>query len=419
MNASAPTPARLRRWTALFAAALLVAVPALAKKKKKTEHAELVGVVQGLDEQPLAGAEVRLTGPDGEVVYAGRTDEEGSFEVWVDNAAGEYQLHLAKDGYAPFDTPLELTAGEGYNFTFKLLDDASARKNEAIRAFNEGNELYRKGDVAAAKERFLAARDADPGLAPPYLALADVYAGEEDWQQAKEMLERYRDLAGEDDRVLRLAFQIYNALGDKENERRVLERLRGTEHARPLAARIYNQGVALLQQGDHGAAAERFRAAADLDPTLAEPLVGLASIQYNAGDYGALAPTLDKLLQLAPDNVNGLRLKFLLYDALGETDKAWEAFEAYQAAEPDQAADLLYQRADMDFRAGQTAAAQRALLRILDLVPDHPRAHYTLGLVYASTGDNAKAREHLSRFLELAPNDPEAPTAREMLPHLR
>ena len=78
------------------------------------------------------------------------------------------------------------------------------------------------------------------------------------------------------------------------------------------------------------------------------------------------------------------------------------------------AADLLYQRADLDFRDNQPELARAALLKVLELDPDMARAHYTLGKVYAST-DTAKAKEHLQKFIELAPEDPEVETAKAMI----
>jgi Tfp pilus assembly protein PilF len=70
------------------------------------------------------------------------------------------------------------------------------------------------------------------------------------------------------------------------------------------------------------------------------------------------------------------------------------------------------------FNAGNMAGAQQALEQALQADPDLPKAHYTLGLAYANTGDSAKAKEHLQRFLELAPDDPDAATAKEMLDYL-
>jgi len=91
-----------------------------------------------------------------------------------------------------------------------------------------------------------------------------------------------------------------------------------------------------------------------------------------------------------------------------------KAFEAYHEVAPDAAVDLLYRRADLDFRGNRPEAAKAALLEILELDPEFARAHYTLGLIYANT-DTAKAREHLQRFLDLSPKDPEAGSAKEML----
>lgn len=406
----------------LLALALLAA-PASAKKSKKEKEevtrAVLAAQVLGTEEQPLAKASVRLEAPDGTVLLDGRTDKEGRFEIEIESPAGPYLLSLAHEGYAPFSTDLDLEPQQRYDYTFKLFDAESAKSQEAVNAFNEAAERYKAGDNDAARAGFERARELDPSLAPPYLALADLYLGAQALDDAVAAIERYLELEPDDMRGKRLAYQIFATRGDGERARAQLEALRGTEHARPLAQRIYNEGVAALRDGDQAQAIERFELSIWMDETLTEPLVGLVSLRYNAGEYEAVRALLEKLEALDPGNEKALRLRYLLHDALAETEAAMAAFEAYQAVAPNDAAELLYERAELDFKAGDAAAAKRALLRIVELAPELARAHYTLGLVYASNGDGAQARTHLERFLELAPDDPEAAAAREMLPHLK
>lgn len=408
----------------LLAVAVLLAAPAGAKSKKSKEKEEktralLAAVVLGTDEQPLVKATVRLEAPDGAVLLDGRTDKEGRFEIEIESPAGPYLLSLAHEGYAPFTTDLDLQPQQRYDYTFKLFDAESAKAQDAVKAFNEAAEAYKAGDSDAARAGFERARDLDPTLAPPYLALADLYLGAEELDAAAATIDRYLELAPDDLRGKRLAYQIFARRGDHERARSQLEALRGSEHARPLAQRLYNEGVAALHAEDQATAIERFEVSRWMDETLTEPLVALVSLRYNAGEYEAVRALLERLEALDPDNEEALRLRYLLHDALAETDAAMAAFEAYQAVAPSAAATLLYERADLDFRSGNPGAAKRALLRIVDVAPEHARAHYTLGLVYASEGNGAKARQHLQRFLELAPEDPEAGAAREMLPHLK
>jgi tetratricopeptide (TPR) repeat protein len=185
-----------------------------------------------------------------------------------------------------------------------------------------------------------------------------------------------------------------------------------------MAVRVYNEGAAAFQAGNEELALERFQSALALDPQLVEAHAALATILYRRESYAEAQAAVDHLLTLDPPNVQGRRVRFLIFDALADNTRAAAALDAYAEVDPAGAAGVLYQRADMDFSAGDVAKAKAALERVLQLAPDLPRAHYTLGLCYASSGDTAQARQHLQKFIALAPEDPEAETAREMLASL-
>ena len=184
-----------------------------------------------------------------------------------------------------------------------------------------------------------------------------------------------------------------------------------------LAAQVYNEAVVELRAGNNASAIEKFKQARELDPDLLEAYGTLATLYYNAGQYPEALETVEQLFERDPDNVQGRRVRFLVFDALEDTERADAAMDAYFEVDPESAVKLLYQRADLDFRDGFTEQSKAALERILSVDPDMPQAHYTLGKIYLST-DSAKAKEHLERFLALAPDDPEAETAREMLSYI-
>ena len=216
-------------------------------------------------------------------------------------------------------------------------------------------------------------------------------------------------------RLKRLAYEAYVGLGDEEKASALRSALGGSAQAGGLAIQAYNEGAVATQQGDLATAVARFEAALELDPELAQAWAGLASVYYNQENYSKALEAADTLLAMDSASVQGRRVRFLVQDALNNDPAAFDnAFDAYAEVDAAGAVDVLYQRADLDFRAGEMATAQKALQKILALQPDFPRAHYTLGLTYAQS-DTAKAREHLERFIELAPDDPEVEMAQSML----
>ena len=100
-----------------------------------------------------------------------------------------------------------------------------------------------------------------------------------------------------------------------------------------------------------------------------------------------------------------------MLNALGKRDEAVEALNALAAQDPKAAAELLFRRAELDFKAGDRETARPGLEQAVKLNPRLARAHYLLGLVLYSL-DKGKAKEHLQRFLDLTPDDPDAAEAR-------
>jgi Flp pilus assembly protein TadD len=61
----------------------------------------------------------------------------------------------------------------------------------------------------------------------------------------------------------------------------------------------------------------------------------------------------------------------------------------------------------------------QALGRVLEVEPDHARAHYLLGTALFNTGQTELAADHLRRFVELAPDDPDVAIAEELLAYVQ
>jgi len=394
--------------------ALLVPSGAVAKKKDGV----VTGRVVNANHEALEGALVTVTSENrAEFRMEARTDPQGEFTLKIREPEGGYLFRVEKQGYFPYEATLQLARGDRQEVEFRLLDEATGRKNMAVSAFNAGVKAFDAKDMATAEARFLEAAELDPELAPPHLGLADIYFGQEKFAAAAEQADRVLALEPGNPQALGLAFEAHSRIGNEARLDELIDAMRDTEMAPALATRVYNQAVLAVRQGDDARAAEKFRTATELNPELTEAYSALASVLYHQRAFDDALKTLDKLFELDPNSAPGYRIRFLVYDALGDETRAAATLDAYLEIDPADAAAVLYQRADMDFRDGNVAKATATLLRVLKAQPEMARAHYTLGLCYAS-GNPEKAKHHLRKFIELAPDDPEAATAREMLNYM-
>ncbi len=416
MSESKPTRYPLLVLSMLLVLSLASAADLQAKKKKKQEMGAVAGVVMDTAGEVLAGVavEVRLEAADFRAEAV--TDKKGEFRIDVE-AQGEYHLKLVKEGYADFETPIYLALGEQQSVQVKLLDAAAGKRSEAVKAYNAGAAAYEARDMAGARQHFEAAVAADPTLAAPFLVLADIYMVAGEHGQAADAAEKFLELEPGDQKGQMLAYEAYHKLGDQSKLDELREALGDTDLAPKLAIQVYNEGAVADQKGDSETAIEKFRAALDFDPELLEAHLGLATVYYRVKQHDQALASIEKLLAGKPDHAPGQRLLYLIQEGRGDRKGAEEAMATYIKADPKGAAGLLYKRADLDFRDGQPDLARAALLKALELDPEMPRAHYSLGKIYLSS-DTAKAKQHLQKFIELAPDDPEVQSAKEMLSYL-
>ena len=402
-----PTPPAV---LAAVLAVVLAGAPALAARK--AGDGAVAGTITSIDGEPLQGVEITLEAADGTRSTA-TTDKRGKFSMTV--PAGEYVVALDRDGYAPFSSPLSVTAGGRQVISAQLLDAAAGRRSEAAQQYNAAVAALEAGDRAAARAGLLAALEADPALLEPRQVLADMYLDEGSWAEAAEAASMVLAARPEDRQMLLIAYEAYRELEDTD---RVVATRRSLASDPGMAARLavhaFNEGATADQDGDEVVAEARFREALELDDGLAAAHFALATLQYRAGRYEEASGALARGLAIEPASAQGRRLAFLVAEKRGDPAAAAVAFDAYAEVDTAGAVDILFQRAEVDFRNGDTEPARLELSRVVELQPDHAAAHHLLGLAWL-TGDTAIAKTHLRRFLELAPGDPEAAAVREIL----
>lgn len=398
--------------------AFSVAGPAHAKRAK-SQKARVEGVVSSPAGEPAADVRVHIRGGEPAVDLAATTDAEGRFGLDLEpDGTTTYSITFSGEGFAPFESDLVLDPGEKQDLQVRMVDAASDARNRAARIYNQGIEALREEDSARARNLFVEASELDPGLAEAHMALADLFLREDWLSEALVAIERYRALRPDEEQGRRLEFEIQRRLGNTDRLRELASEGGGESEESDLdsslAAALHNEAVGLIQIGERAAGYAKFVEAVEADPNLVESLGALSRLAYDMEKYEEALGWADRLAVVAPESTVAARVRFLVFDAEDRQGEATEALEAYRKLDPSAAADLLYRRAELDFRSGRSEDARAALESILADDPDHARAHYTMGLIEAGS-DTAAARRHFERFLELAPDDPEADSAREML----
>jgi tetratricopeptide (TPR) repeat protein len=286
---------------------------------------------------------------------------------------------------------------------------------KAARLYEEGAEAFEAGDLDLALEKFQEFAAENPEIPEIHRALAMTHFRREEYSEAVSSAEHLLQLNPSDSDAARILVEAYRDMGDEEGAAKALARLEELEPDADTARLVFNSGVARFQAGDPEGAAERFERALEMDPQLAPAYSVLASIYLNLGQYEKSIANAQRHLELVPGDARTYGILYLDYRVLGDKAKADEAFEAMKAANPGFLGEGFLDFGILDFNAGNVDQAREIFERVLETLPDQPKAHYYLALCLLSGGDTATAKEHLQRFVELAPDDPDAATARDML----
>ena len=184
------------------------------------------------------------------------------------------------------------------------------------------------------------------------------------------------------------------------------------------ATKTYNDGVNALNAGDMDTALLYFESALEKDPSLGIAHAALAKVLVTKGEHAKALAAAERAVELEVDKSSLSQVFYAAYSALGEEEKAEATLAEMQASDPEKAGQNLFNEGAELYNGGNMAEAKAVFERLLAVDSEHPRAHYMIGMIYASESSNDKAKEHFEKFIELAPNDPEAATAQEMLKYL-
>ena len=385
------------------------------------------GKVEDQAGNPVEGVQVTAISPTLKSFKVEKTtNKKGKFVLAFTDSTAAYVVELKKEGYQTIAAPINPVPGQTRMVEYVLLPAVGGEQVTAERAgltgagravvvYNEGVEAQRAGDLELAAKKYNEAASVNPELAAAHTSLAAVAHMRGDYAEAAAEAEKALAIDPMDARAMQIRYDSYRLTGDKEKAKEAEQALRDLGELSDTAARIFNEGAEAYNAGDMATAISKFQEAADLDPSLVQARLVLAKLFFAEGNLSEALARAEEAVALEPDNGEALRIAYNSARRLGDTEKAAKALDGLAASDPEWAATGLYQLAVELYNNNQAEAAAQALERVIQVDPDHAKAHYLLGVAQFNTGQTGTATEHLQRFLELAPDDPDAAIARDLL----
>jgi tetratricopeptide (TPR) repeat protein len=256
--------------------------------------------------------------------------------------------------------------------------------------------LHKGGNNQAALERLriLEAGSAPPDTAFYYTILGNVLAKLGQWDQALEALRKGTELEPQGlDLYFQMGLVMLNA-GALQDASSLLKRV-AAKHPNSAALRVGLAQVCLAS--DQLEAAEKhLHEAVKMNPEYDEPyfLLGRCYLELNRFDQAL--DSYSKAIERNPDRAD---FHFGLGTALlkqGKRDAALAEFQ--KAAELEPAAETLREAASIYMDKESYGQAEAALVKAVELEPNHAPSHYLLYRLYSQRGDTVKAAEAKKLF---------------------
>lgn len=378
----------------------------LAASAASAQRSQLDLQVHDMNGAEIGPVNVTVFSPQGEIVVQDATRKNGRLRLRLTVLEEPYRLLLQMDGHPERELEVQLAEGRDRTLTVQLWDEETARKQQAVDAFNEGIGKIQAGDAAGALPLFEQAVEIDPTIAAAHRTIAAILHNLGRLDDALEPASRYVEMEPIPPDFATMFFDIFAAGGDpraEEAKQLAIEAGMGAD----LAPGIFSQGVQAVRAGDDEGAIELFREAASLNPRLHQAYRNIGTIYFNDGQYDEALVELDRTLEIDPRNQEALRMKYFSFASLGRLDDSIEAGKAWLEVNPTAGRQVQFQAEQLfDQEAfGNAKLYDQSLIAWDD---NHPRAHFRLGVIYRRSADSGPAREHLTKYLESAPDDEDA-----------
>jgi tetratricopeptide (TPR) repeat protein len=186
--------------------------------------------------------------------------------------------------------------------------------------------------------------------------------------------------------------------------------LAGCKKSAPAAdteefTRLSNLGKSQLEGGDAAKAADLFRQALALKPTLPEAQLNLANALLLASRPADAIGQAQRVLQVEPNSAAAHYLIGCAHLRLGQAEDALKALQQSHKIDPAVTA-LNFQLGLAHERLGHNEEALQQFQTVIEFEPEHLAAHYRLGQLLLRLGRQAEAAEALKRHQEILSKKP-------------
>ncbi|MCZ6725952.1 MAG: tetratricopeptide repeat protein [Acidobacteria bacterium] len=177
------------------------------------------------------------------------------------------------------------------------------------------------------------------------------------------------------------------------------------EEAATAAVSRLREGNDLLAQERYEEARAAYESAlGDLEPQYhADILLNIARTHYQQDDTGAAIAALERVLAVAPDNLDALKLIISLLIAEEREDEV----QAYMARLPEGEsldADAYLNVGIGAYNTGDYETALDQFNQVVENFPTNADGFYYRGLIYLAQQDTTQATADLQKYVELAPD---------------
>jgi tetratricopeptide (TPR) repeat protein len=302
----------------LVAAGLLLGL-ALVAAPARAQTGTLRGIVVDSENKGVADVKIVIDFTGGLTrKFETKSNARGEF-LQVGIPSGNYNIIFSKDGFRDFILPWRISIGvTELPQPVVLQKGASNQQAAALKklqaAFKEAVEMTNAGKYDEALAAYQAILAQNPQIAAVHKNMGFVYGQKKDYPAAEAAYLKVLDLEpGDPDSLLALA-TIYNAMGQKDKAKAMLDQATEANPSDPKAQ--FRKGIYLRNANDNEGAIKAFQITVEGDPTNADAFLNLGQLMVGAGKFPEAIQYLEKYLSLKPTNANDIATAKGLIQAL-------------------------------------------------------------------------------------------------------